>query len=519
MVFKKVVAVSSACVTLHRPPAGLAFLAGVLEHNNIDYEVFDLNLFLFQAYGEQTWEVFHAASIYSEGFVFNDNKELENLTYEAADQAADIILSHSPDLIAFTILSYFQFCWIQLLLEKIKEKKSTATIIAGGPGVGSEQPNGKTIGKILLEKNLTDYYIIGEGDWAFNDFLNGRRDFPGLNHKNAIEETWVPQLDSLVNLILPTYKKIKLNDYGIILVTNQTKTKTKKSPTINITGSRGCVRRCTFCDIGAIWKKFRFRPAEDLVLEIKKHHDETNCINYYFNDSLINGSLKQFKEFMGLLLELKEKSEDFKKITYAGQFIIRPKEQHSEKMYELMSQSGCEMIQVGIESGSEKVRLHMGKKFSNEDIDYHFEMCSKYNIKNFLYMFMGYPTETLEDFNETLEFFYKNQKYLIDNTIIGTNVNYPMTIFKDTPIYEMTEELGIETNNVKYDNISNWTIASNPDLTVKERYRRLIKMGQVALDLMYPISTEAFTTLEHNIGEILTEIKNQNKKIYKINSI
>ena len=398
--YKKAVLISSATVSIDRAPAGLAFLAGICEHNQLDYEIFDSNLFLRKTYGEIEHQRIEVASSFME-WQFHNDAELEQLVNDAANLAADLVVQHNPDLIAMTSLSHVQIAWTDKLLSAIRQK-TNATIITGGPGISYEQVLGKTAGRMLAEKNLIDYYVLGEGDIAFDNFLKGQID-PGVNHKGDIAEQWVPQIDNLDNVILPTYRKFDFSDYGVNVFG-------KLPSTINITGSRGCVRRCTFCDIGHLWKKFRFRSSDSIVAEILKHHKETGCIDYFFNDSLINGSMKQFTEVMEKLIALKEIHEELRPIRYSGQFILRPKQHHPEHIYESMKRSGCHHIQIGVESGSEAVRDHMGKKFSNADMDYHFEMCAKHGIKNFIFMMIAYPTETLADFQDTLDFYIKNQK-------------------------------------------------------------------------------------------------------------
>lgn len=501
MTYNKAVLISSANVIIDRPPAGLAFLAGICEHNGLDYEIFDLNVFIKDIAGEETWKQIEVISAFME--FTSDDPALLDLCDQIANAAADQIVSYAPDLIAITSLSHMQIAWTTRILQAIRER-SSITIIAGGPGISYEQTIGKTAGKILAEKNLLDYYVLGEGDYVVDSFLKGRIE-SGVNHKDDLNEVWVPQLDNLDNVILPTYKKINFNNYGFYV------DGVKLPPTINITGSRGCVRRCTFCDVGHLWKKFRFRSAESIVSEIIKHFDETGCIEYFFNDSLINGSLKQFREVMERLSEVKEHRKELQSIRYSGQFILRPKEQHPESIFELMKSSGCNHIQVGIESGSERVREHMGKKFSNDDITYHFEMCDKYGIKNFILMFTAYPTETLEDHQETLDFYIKNQKYQINDTIIGTNLISPVVILKNTPLYHMSNELGIEIHDTEYANMSNWTSSSNPELTVKQRYKRYVELAILTTKLRYPKVTDELVFLEINTEEIKKEIKRQSK--------
>lgn len=487
--YKKVVLVSSANLTIERPPPGLAFLAGVCEASSIDYDIFDLNMFLLDHFGKEKWD---ALTIMSTGSQIVCDADFQLEIDHALECAVKQILKNSPDLIALTSFSSMQISWTTRLLQHIR-MQSDVTIIAGGPGISYEQEPTRTAGKILAEQNLLDYYVLGEGDLVFGNFLKGQVDL-GVNAKGSKFENWVPQLDQLDNLPLPSYKKMDLSKYQSTLK--------NRAAAITITGSRGCVRRCTFCDVGHLWKKFRFRSSKSIVNEMLKHYNEVNCLNYVFSDSLINGSLKQFIEIMQQIVELHDTYPDLKNLSYSGQFIIRPQKHHPEYMYELMSQSGCDHLEIGIESGSERVREHMGKKFSNEDIDYHFEMCEKYKIKNYILMFPAYPTETIEDHKETIDFYIRNQKYLINNTIIGTNLNTPMMILKNTPIDQMKHELGIQTHSSHYENISDWDISSNPDLTVKERWRRYIELVELTTALKYPRAAFDPLLLEVNISQI-----------------
>ena len=501
--FKKIVIVSSAMLSIERPPASLAFLAGVCEHNQIDYEIFDFNLFLLEKFGYERWK--NIGNMFStvETITSDDKDLLREIDEVVTLGIIDNVLVHAPDLVAVSSFSHLQIPWTDKFLEILK-KHSDVNVIAGGPGISYEQQPNKTAGKILLQKGLLDYYVLGEGEYSFDNFLKGKIDL-GVNSKVNLTENWVPQIDDLNLLsILPTYKKIKLEHYE--------STHYNKKSVLTINGSRGCVRRCTFCDVGHLWKKFRFRSADNIIKEIVKNYHETGCLNYMFSDSLINGSLKQFTELMQGIVALQEKYAEFKNFSYSGQFIIRPKEHHPEKLFKLMQESGCDNLQIGVESGSQRVREHMGKKFSNEDIDYHFEMCEKYEIKNLVLMFVSYPTETLEDYQETIDFYIKNQKYLLNNTIMGANFGSPMIILKNTPIDSMKEKLGIEIHDDEYYNVSNWLVSSNPDLTLKERWRRYIHLIQLLTELRYPNLAFDEAILQYNLELLKQTLKKGTKE-------
>jgi hypothetical protein len=83
------------------------------------------------------------------------------------------------------------------------------------------------------------------------------------------------------------------------------------------------------------------------------------------------------------------------------------------------------------------VRWGLGKKFNNEDIDYHLEMGQKYQIPLRLLLMIAYPTETREDFEFTKQWFKDRTHYafnsvrsvhwahasILDNTKLDKNSN------------------------------------------------------------------------------------------------
>jgi radical SAM superfamily enzyme YgiQ (UPF0313 family) len=342
----------------------------------------------------------------------------------------------------------------------------------------------------MAEEGLVDYWALGEGENTLEAFLTGKS-APGLNHINDQTDAWAPQLDNLDDLPIPSYKRMDLSKYQLSYAGD-----------ISITGSRGCVRRCTFCDVGVIWKKFRFRSSESIIKEIEKHYLDTGVKRFFFTDSLINGSLKTFMGLLTGIVELKQKYPDLHDINYYGQFIVRPKKFHPESMYALMAESGYRHVQTGIESGSQRVRRDLGKDFSNEDVDYHMEMCHKYRLQTNLLMIIGYPTETREDFNQTLDMVRRYHKYLIDNTLIGMPCAMPFVMFKNTPAWHMAESMGIARLEDTYYDYA-WVSDKNPELTVRERYLRYVEFYKLLMELRYPESLD----LEVELSVFIEKIK------------
>lgn len=499
--FKNLFLVSSGLISTERPSAGLAFLASVCEKNQVEYEIFDLNIQLLHKYGRDTWramyEYYQDLSLMPTDLVGKLNAYLE--------QAAKLAVT--ADCIAISVLSNQQIQLTEMFLTQVRKLSTDITIIAGGPGITTTKlrtvesldvPD-YSFGRIFANNDLVDYYVMGEGDIIFDQFLQGVTELPGLNTKHTVE-TWQPQIDNLDAAPVPSYKKIDFSLYD----TN------KKIPTITITGSRGCVRRCSFCDIGHHWKKFRFRSGKNIANEILQHHKEINTTDFFFNDSLINGSISEFTSLLETLVEYKKQYPSLKPLTFAGQFIIRGRAHHPERMYQLMGEAGCDHIQVGIESGSESVRNHMGKKFNNDDIDYHFEMCEKYKIANWIFMMVSYPTETRKDFEDTLNLYYRYQKYLVNGTIAGTSCPGPVQVLSNMPFAAATD-LEIQFLH----GTTEWINGANPELNLTERHKRYIELMRTVISLGYPVQGEIFEDLEMKLTKYQMA-KTDSKKIFNI---
>jgi radical SAM superfamily enzyme YgiQ (UPF0313 family) len=145
----------------------------------------------------------------------------------------------------------------------------------------------------------------------------------------------------------------------------------------------------------------------------------------------------------------------------------------------------------------------MGKKFSNDDIDYHLAMCERYGITNYMLTIVGYPTETEEDFQATLDMYRRYQRYTINNTILGINLKYTMTILPNTPISTMQQELAVEWIHGEGHQME-WRAASNPGLTVKRRYQRWIELLKLVHELRYNLSEEVLIDIATNQRKALS---------------
>lgn len=454
-----------------KPPGILSVLAGCCESAGATYDIFDLNLHMHQTVPEEMCQQL------GNDFLHNKFRSLDHQQHyqQMCDDYLKVVQRINPTHLALSVFTYASVLAADCLLRYLKQHNVNCKIIIGGWGVKNcvNHITGKQeFGEYCLHNNLVDYCVYGEGEIAFVELLRGNVDYPGINKDDQ------PQLLDLDILPRPSHKKIRPEDYFYATV-----------PELLINGSRGCVRHCTFCDVSRYWEKYIYKSGNVLASELFEAWQSTNVQKFIFSDSLVNGSIREFRKFNRQIIEYKKSHSDFDP-KYIGQFICRPASQLKDIDYAEMAQAGCEILVVGIESFSNRIRDHMKKKFSNDDIDHHFESCARYGIKNVLLMLSGYVTETLEDHELQLEYLKKYQIYGLSRVIYAINMEVGgLLFFQDTPLLAMQDELQVTFPHWDLNgNREEWISAANPLLTAKERLRRSLEIMQTAYDLGYKVS-------------------------------
>jgi hypothetical protein len=448
-----------------RAPAVIAGLAGICKSVGIDYEVADLNLQTIQASTLAQWREF-------QNYVGYFSNECDPKLIQGFK---DLVTSQLPKqqfgIVAVSLFTYETLRSAHMVLPILRQVYPDSKIIIGGHGTDflDTDNNRQPFYKVALERNVIDAYILGEAEESFKEFILNPDSWRNTNLKH--------QVSNLSTIPFACYDKILPQHYqhtGVIGT--------------YITGSRGCVRDCTFCDVKHIWDKFRFRTAEHIFAEILEHHLEYNSMHIEFTDNLINGSLTEFKKLNYLLVDAQKKYPSLKDLTFRGDFICRPANQFTEDDYRAMSQAGGTDIVVGIESFSEPVRYHMGKRFTNEDIDFHLYACGKYGIKNTFLMQVGYPTETIEDHKTNLIYLEKYQKYGLAKVIKLIRWGFTTGILPGSPLdtkFRHTLPIIDGENDTEVYGKAQWTTPANPTNTYEERIRRRLELHYASKKLNY----------------------------------
>lgn len=362
--------------------------------------------------------------------------ELFNLFKDMSEQ----ILAWNPKIVGLSLFSYVSQHSARWLAWFLKRTDPNITIIIGGAGCLPTFTGPSEFAQELIDAGWIDYHIRGDGEHALYEFLKDHRDYIGIN---SLEWRELP-MDEMRQLPMPDYSNYKFDMYN------------KK--VLPLVGSRGCVRKCTFCDYIANWKQFNWRTADDIFAEMLKQY-KTYGIRYFkFQDSLTNGNMKEFIRLTEILSEYNKQNPD-ESFRWSGYYIFREHNANTAREWKLVAESGAENLSVGIENLNQHIRFDIGKKFSNEAIDVHLREAQRYGINLSLLNIVGYINETQEDIDYI-------KQWLIDHVefrdIIYLQWGGTLGIFPNTWLEKNFDNLGVEKIDESPQSWVNKSINSTP---------------------------------------------------------
>lgn len=461
-------------------PAAPAILKGICNHIGVRSIVIDLNLDFLMSCRDADVEIQDLVGIIDGAH--RDDK-LHNHISVQVNAWTKKILAEKPKVVAISLFSYYAQGFARPLIELIKKESPTTTIVIGGSGLKTSLNDAPTFAENLKKTNLIDHYIVDDGEIPWFDFLVNQFDCS------------LDQTNLLVSAIMPDY-----SDYPTEVYQQFAQDTMMKKIIVPLVGSKGCVRKCDFCEIHQHWK-FQQRTAEHIEKEVVHILEKVPDPHIHFTDSLINGSLSEFQRILHMMSRLR-KTRSF---SWGGQFIAREVDQFGEDMWKLMSESSCNLVEVGVETGSESLRYQMNKKFTNAALDYMMEMMEKYQVRCSLLMFVGHPYETDDDFEQTVKMLERYAPY--NKSVVYTlQLGYAMAIQPGTPLYDNRKSIGIVVSK----NPTIWINQNNPTLTFDKRLERRTRLSELATDLGYTLAFDnhiALSEYQYNKTAFQNQIK------------
>lgn len=184
--------------------------------------------------------------------------------------------------------------------------------------------------------------------------------------------------------------------------------------------SRGCPFDCTFCSVTKMFgRKYRCRETEALLEELKQYQGK----QVFFVDDNFTANPRRTKELLRAMIE-----QDIKPSWWCTQ--VRTDAARDEELLQLMYDSNCRMVFVGMESINPETLKSYNKKQEVEDIVYCIQRFHQLGIMVHGMFVFGADEDSLQTIEDTLDFALKNRidtvQFLILTPLPGTKTFFDL---------------------------------------------------------------------------------------------
>lgn len=315
------------------------------------------------------------------------------------------------DVVAFSMLPLARK-QVWELVEKLKNNNPAVRIVLGGI-FPSSMPE-------LLVNNLdVDAVVTGEGELTFLELIqfwnkNGTRaDIPAEIKGLCTRQHGIHKprelIQDLDGLPFPAWSHTKFEWYEMTFAKNRPWFVSNgmaicKEKFANLSASRGCInntRPCTFCNAPQFWQfRYRCRSAENVLSEVRELYHNHGVRLFSFNDDAFPVIKSQCLSFcVGIVDE---------KLQIAWKTDTRADIIDDETAY-WMKKAGCFMVEIGVESASEKIRKNINKNLDINKAKETIKILKKHGILAYVLLMVGNVGETWDTIMETKHFLQETQ--------------------------------------------------------------------------------------------------------------
>jgi radical SAM superfamily enzyme YgiQ (UPF0313 family) len=163
---------------------------------------------------------------------------------------------------------------------------------------------------------------------------------------------------------------------------------------ISISTMRGCPFSCRWCSRAVYGDSYRRRSPKNVASEMELLRDTYHPDTLWFVDDVFTINHRWLEEFAA---ELQGRNL---KIPYE---CITRADRLNERAVELLKESGCFRVWIGAESGSQKILDAMDRRVTVQQVREMIQLSRQYGIETGTFIMLGYPGETEEDIEATID--------------------------------------------------------------------------------------------------------------------
>lgn len=346
-----------------RQPLSLAYIASLLLEKGYDIELLDAN-------------------------VLNYN----------VNQTVNRIKAYNPDVLILTSTSVDRWecpnSYIDSVFEIINKAEIDLTILTGS--------HGSVTPEWVFKKCNVKFIVRGEPEITTLNLVEAIKrkenleNIKGISYKindKIIHNEDASRIEALDNLPFPAYNLLPMEKYkyGFPIL---------PQPFSIILTSRGCPFNCIFCLKIMSKNKYIARSPESVIEEIKYLIKNFGIKSIFFQDWEFTIDETRVEKICDLILK------NNLKILWACNARAN---NISHELVKRMRKAGCVRINIGFESGSQKILDKANKGIRLEEIEKAIRICKSNNIDIGMCVMLNLPGENKETIKETINFLAKNK--------------------------------------------------------------------------------------------------------------
>lgn len=270
--------------------------------------------------------------------------------------------------------------------------------------------------KETLDMSHADIAIVGEGEITFLEICEGK----DLNKINGI----VYYKDNKVVFNKPRNLTENLDNlphpaFNLLPSFKIYPSRARKKPVAPIMTSRGCPFQCTFCNTKIFGKMYRPHSPEYVIEEIDILVNKFGARQLDILDDNFTLNIERAEKILDLIIERRYN------ILINLQNGVRA-DRLTENLVRKMKKAGVFKTAIGIESGNNEVLKSIKKSLNLNDVVRAITLFKKYKIITMGYFMIGFPNDTKETINDTIDFaIYANPTYATFSMLVplqGTEI-------------------------------------------------------------------------------------------------
>lgn len=309
-----------------------------------------------------------------------------------------------PDIVGISIPSMAQMLPGMTIAALIRDRGLDCHITVGGPHISMLR---EEIAKVPRLFSLIDSAVVFDGELPLLELVRAvvnKKDLasvPNLVYRDAkgVHLTERKEPEKITNLPLPDFDGLQLDRY------------LAPKLVLPLMTARGCYfGKCAFCNVGyGEAENFSQLKAEHLADQMLTLKEKYGTEHIFFADEAITP-----RNLRDLPQVLQERNSP---VHWSG--CLRFEKVINRNLLQKAYDGGMRMILFGLETASEAMIQRMVKGTQIDNMNRILEESAEVGIWNHTFFFFGFPGETLENAQDTVNFVYEH-KYHINSAAMGT---------------------------------------------------------------------------------------------------